>query len=480
MKKKYSLLITLAITFLVVVVLSWIIPVGGYYYGTFELADPKFDPIGIFEIFKFPILSFGYILLFGMLFLTIGGFYGVLNKTGAYTALLEKITKKFKKKPKAFAILTILLFALASSILGSSNYLFLFVPLFVSALLLLGYNKIGALLATVGAILVGIIGSTYSFEVSGYVNHYLSLGTNANIVIKIGLLVASTVLLTFFVLKNYTKEKNTKKDEKEETKKEISIPLYEENKVEGKSATPLIVILIFSAILILVGTFSWEDVFGITFFKDSYTALMKVEIFGYPIVSNILGGFSQIGYWSSQDVNVVIILMSLLVGWIYSIRLKDIVDSFIHGAKKMLPTFIYVTLAMTVLGIMMNATNGNFINYTIMDFLFNLTDKFNALSYGLATFANSFFVSYFPYLSGDMGQIGQLVYTDATTYPLMAIILQSVYGVAMFVLPTSMLLIAGLSYLQISFKEWIKNTWKLILGLLGIVVLMIGLATLFL
>ena len=476
MKKKYSILITLAITYLFVVLLSWFIPNGTFYYGSYSKGE--IDPIGIFEFIKIPFWSLSYVLQFGLVFLLIGGFYGVLNKTGVYTNLLNAITKKFKKKPQTFAIITIILFTLLSSFLGSSTYLFLFVPLFVSALLMLGYSKVGALLATVGSLLIGTIGSTYGFDISGYINYYLSLDVHTNIFVKLALLVAVTSLLIVFVLKTHTSKLNKKEEKKE--KEELEIPLYEENSVKGKSFIPMIVILIMGAIIILVGTFSWDEVFGITIFKNSYNALMQSEVLGYPIFANILGGLTAIGSWTSQDVSVVIILMTFVIGWLYSVSFKDIFESFIDGAKEMVPTFIYVTLSTTLLMLLINSSTGQFINYTIMNFFLTLTDGFNVLTYGLAAFVNSFFVNYFPYFSGDVLQIGQIFYNDATVYPVMGLITQTIYGVAMFFLPTSILLIAGLSYLKISFKDWMKSIWRFLLCLLGVVVIMIGLATLFL
>lgn len=474
MKKKYSLLITLAITYLFVVLLTWFIPNGTYYYGKFS--GGSVDPIGIVEFFKAPFWNFSYILQFGMLFLLIGGFYGVLNKTGAYSNLLEGITKKFKKKPQTFAIITVIIFTVLSSFLGGSTYLFLFVPMFISTLLMLGFSKVGALLATVGSLLIGTIGSTYGFDVSGYINYYASLDINAYIFIKLALLVAVTALLIVFVLKTHTSKLN----KKEEKKEDLEIPLYVENHIKGKSFIPLIVILIMSALIILVGTFNWSEVFGITVFTNSYNALMEAEVLGYPLFANVLGGFSAVGNWSSQDVGVVIILMSALIGWLYSVSFKDIFESFVEGMKQMIPTFVYVTLSTTILMFLLNSSSGEFINYTIIDFVLGLTKGFNVLTFGIATFINAFFVNYFPYFAGDILQIGQLVYTDATVYPIMALIAQSVYGLAMFFLPTSVLLIAGLSYLKISFKDWMKNVWRFLLCLLGVVAIMIGLSTLFL
>ncbi|MEG0825882.1 MAG: hypothetical protein RR404_00240 [Bacilli bacterium] len=459
MKKKYSLLITIMVAFLLVVVLSWVIPVGTFQSGSFVKGE--IVSLGLGDLFKVPLWTFSTIFQFSLIFLVIGGFYGVLNKTGVYSDLLEKITKSFKKKNYVFLIITVVSLALISSLLGGSLYLFILVPFFISALLMLGYGKCTSLLATIGSIFIGIIGSTYAFDPNGYINYYLSLDLHKGIVYKIILLILSIALLIFFLLKI------AKKEEKVE-----SIPLYEENKKSNKSYVPLVIIVIAGVLIALVGTFSWNDMFGFKFFENSYKAIMNYEFMGYPLFKNILGSVSTIGNWSMQDVNVVILLMTLLIGWIYSIKFKDILNSFIKGAKEMLPTFIYATLANIVIVIIMNGS-GSFINYTIINFLLGLGNGFNALAHGLAVFVDSFFVNYLPYLSSDVLQAAKIVYTDATVYPVIGLITQAVYGLSMYILPTSLILIAGLAYLNISYKEWFKYIWRYIIYLLVLISLVV-------
>lgn len=329
--------------------------------------------------------------------------------------------------------------------MGGISYLFLLVPFFVAVLSKLGYGKCSSLLATVGALFAGVIGSTYSFDINGYINYYLSLNLSVGIIYKILLFVFTVGLLILFILKLSKKDEEAKE-----------IPLYEEAKKTDNSYVPLVITVIIGLVICLVGAFSWSDMYGLSFFKDSYTAITEATVGGYPLFKNILGSVSVIGNWSMQDVNIVIILMSLLIGWLYSLKLKDIVDAFVKGAKEMIPTFIYATLANIIIVILMNSSTGQFINYTIMNFLFNLGDGFNALAHGLAVLFDSFVINYFPYLSSDVLNTAIGVYTDTSVYPIIGLVTQAVYGLAMFILPTSLVLIAGLSYLNISYKEWLN------------------------
>ena len=57
------------------------------------------------------------------------------------------------------------------------------------------------------------------------------------------------------------------------------------------------------------------------------------------------------------------------------------------------------------------------------------------------------------------------VVTNTDVYPIAAILFQSIYGVSMLVAPTSVVLIVVLNYLGISFKQWFKAVWKLLVEL---------------
>ena len=63
--------------------------------------------------------------------------------------------------------------------------------------------------------------------------------------------------------------------------------------------------------------------------------------------------------------------------------------------------------------------------------------------------------------------VPQIVAKDANPI-LVSIMTQSIYGVTMFIAPTSAFLVFGLTYLNVPYKEWVKKSWKLIVALLAI------------
>lgn len=480
--KKHALFKTLCIFFLVLVAISWVIPIGSLSSG--EFVKGTTSPVGIFHLFRLPLLTIGTFLQYGLVFLGIGGFYGILNRTGVYVPFVKKIVQRFKGKELLFLGFVIGGFALLSSFSALSFPLFVLVPFFVTIILAMGMGKLTALTSTVGAILVGLIGSTYGFNISGYVNTYLELDVNNQIFPKIILFLMLTFLLIVFITTHAKKElehlKNNKKEEKKKSSKVVentTIPFYEEEYQNKKSVVPMLVIVILALVLSLVMMFNWYYGFKVTFFQDIYTSFMEIKIGDYPIIANLFGGLSQFGYWSYYELTVVLIIISLLIGWIYSLKFDDILESFVVGAKKMLKVAFYASICGIFFSVILSNQSGNMFA-TITNFFMNLTESFNVFATSLLSLIGGFFYNDFYYLLGEVSTVLTSKF-DASTLPVAGLAIQTLYGLAMMIFPSSVILIAGLSYLDISYKDWMKYIWKFLLAIFGIIMLVLIILTLF-
>ena len=75
------------------------------------------------------------------------------------------------------------------------------------------------------------------------------------------------------------------------------------------------------------------------------------------------------------------------------------------------------------------------------------------------------------YVASTVGTFLSVAYADYTL--LISIIMQAIYGLTLFVAPTSTLLILGLTSLDINYKDWLKKSWKLVLELLLVIFIII-------
>ena len=542
---KRKLLKVIGISFLIYVVLSWIIPVGTYSNG--ELTTNGIDPVGLIDLFNAPIQAFITFILYGVVFATIGGLYGVMERTGALEKVTDRMSHAFEGKERVFLVITVVLFTLLSSITGLILPLFVLVPLFAAVLFAMNFDKVTVLASTVGSLLVGSVASTYGFNITGYTANLLALDMNNQIVAKVILLVLLTIVLCAVVLmtskkamkkelkeakmnkekkevKEVKEEKKVKASETKTTKKKaattstkkaskgstkktpktttkkagtkttgkkkaakgksntkafaVAKPVKKVSEKSKVSAVPMVIIFLLMLIVCLIGMYNWYYSFGIEVFSNIHEAIMGVQIGDFPIFEHLLSGVSELGYWSNIDFAAMMIIASAIIAWIYRLSFNDYMESFIEGVKKWLPTAFYAALASVILYILYQASyagTGTLVD-TINAKIFDLTDGFNVLTTGAASLIGSFFYNDLYYLLTALTSF--VSGFDAASLSVAGLLIQSVYGVAMLIFPTSVILVAGLSLFDVSYKEWMKYIWKFALIALLLVLLTCGIVTL--
>lgn len=458
--KKNNLLKVIAITCLVFLVLTWIIPTGSYSNATYTKDSITALGVGDLFIYSFHSVYLSIAIISMVVILLIGGLYGVLNKTGAYQALVEKIVKRYNGKEKLFIVISILLFSILTSLTSLIYPLFILVPLFITVICLLGYNKFTAFLSTFGAILVGRIGTTYGYNLDGYnyANKFFGVDINSNILFKIILFVLTVGLLIFFTLK--TSKLETKKSKVKNEK----ITLYEE-KSSNKKTTALVVLLSIMMVFVIVAMFNWKDAFGIQLFNDIYSKVTSVSVAGRNIFAELLGSINPIGYWSNYELSLVLVLNIFVIGKVYGLKLKEILEGFINGVKDIVGVavigFLATILSSVVFAQLYNISSSTMFP-TIANKIFTVFGK-NSFSLSLVTGFATLFFGDLPYVFNDLYTPVSAMYSNMGDA---VFIIQSVFGFISLILPTSIVLLMGLRYSDISFGEWFKKAWKLLLGLL--------------
>ena len=452
MKRKTGLFTIIMFVLLGILLITWFIPAG--YFENGQLSDLGMYRVGFFDFFQllFGSFQFAYFIQIVMLIVSVGALYGVLGKTGKYRALIERIASKFKGKELVFLITCALFIAALTSAFDYGIATFIFIPALVSIILAMNHSKITAFVATFGAYLAGIIGSTINESIVVTINSLLTDTTlSSGIWYKLALFVLSLGVIVFYLIRA-KKVKGVKEQEDEDM-------FIGEKKSNKYSAIPIIVVFSILFVLLVLGCTGWQTVFGINIFTEFNTAITTWEIKGITVLAYILGTISPLGEWYYAEMSVMCLLASLLIGRLYGLKLKDSFAAMVEGAKKMLPSALLVCLTYAVVYF-----SGNTMFFpTIADFILGATSKFNLFLSSLTTALGSALHVDMLYVSNYV--LAQIAATS-TNHTLLALMFQSLYGLTMFIVPTSAMLVLGLSYLGISYKEWIKASWKMILELL--------------
>ncbi len=215
-------------------------------------------------------------------------------------------------------------------------------------------------------------------------------------------------------------------------------------------------------ILLILAFVTWgENGFNIKIFEDVTKSASEFQIFKFPIFAKVYGTMNAFGTWTLIDLFLPISLLILLLVIIYKVKIDDILEGFAEGAKKALPVAL---ISILVYACLVLVTYHPF-QLTIYKALLGLSKGFNVLiAYFTFTLASIFNVDV-AYVTQSVVPYYSSIITNTNRYPLVGIIFQSAYGLSSLFAPTSLILMGTLAYLNVSYKEWLKNIWKLLLEL---------------
>ena len=459
--KKHNALKVVIITLLLFALITWILPCATYQTEYTEVGRYQ---VGLFDILSYQSTVFGYFGYIALFVLVVGGFYGVLYKTGAYRRMLDSLVKKFKGKEVICLVIVMALFALLTSFAGLQLALLMLFPFVISLVLMMGYNKLAATAVTAGSVAVGLMGTTFSYNTTQVLQQYLSVELTDLIWAKVVLLVLGVAILSLFVFK-FGKKAGTKKveDKNDFIPEEVkTTKAKDKDKKHKVKVWPLVLILDLILIVAILGFIPWNNSFSITLFEEVTTAITEFELFGFPIFGKILGGVSPFGYWNLVELITLMLLAIIILKFVYKIKWDDVFDGFGKGVKKALVPALIVILIYTCLVL----TTYDPYQLVIYKFILGLTKGFNIFTTGLVVVISSIFNGDPLYAFYSVLPYFVSVVTDTNNYQLIAVIFQSLYGIVTLVAPTSIPLMLTLAYTNTSYKDWFKYIWKLLVALL--------------
>ena len=529
MKKFFEKHDLVKITFgmiLLTVILSWVVKQG--YFNAGELTKSEITRIGIFDLTTYGLLGMYYFtVLVTFLFVT-GAFYQFLSKLGAYQKLTDKISKRWKGKEILFSLIISFVFAALASMINEYIVLIAFMPFVITILSKMKVDRIGSYVTTFGAMLVGLLGNTIGQKIAGMNVQYFTINITDNLLEKILIFVIAYVIYSLFNVMHLkkilpdNKEKNTiicffaalldlgllvlflfvkmlvfyivlgvsivlwvlyilyivkfskKKSSKKKTAKSKKAAITEpvisdmfENTIKGseKSNTiPLIIVGVIAIIVTILAYIPWNTVFGVDWFSTALTKVNETNIFGVPLFSYILGNVNEFGSWDIFGVQAVMLLSILVLQICYKVSINDTIESISDGFKKISKLVVILLLAYVVLEFA--------VMYPVIPTIVAkiLGSKFNVFTTTLSCAITSLFTSEYQYAINMLYSYFTSAYTNSIN--VISIIFQSTYGLISFIAPSSAMMLVGLSYLDIPYKDWFKYIWKFLVAMLVVIIVM--------
>ncbi len=465
----------LALLIAVVALLTWVIPAGRYQLnedgapvpGTYQQVDP--NPQGLGDVLLAPINgmygiqdSEGTISVYNsgdlygavdvaLFVLMIGGFLGITMKTGAIDAGIGSVVARLGNRGKLLIPILMIVFAAGGTSYGMAEESLAFYPLVIAAVIALGYDALtGVAIILLGAG-IGVLGSTVNPFATGIASGFAGIPISDGIALRVVILVVGTALGIWYVMRYAAKVKA-------DPSKSRVADLAESNRGHFLGAAAQTETLAFTTRRkIVIGLFALAFI---------------IMIFSVIPWSDIGINLPTLGWWFAE-MSALFLVMAFVIGIVYGMGEKDLVNGFVDGARDMVGVALVIGLAR---GISVIMTNG-----LIIDTVLYWCEQ--ALSgLGPVPFVNVIYLLYLPLSFLIPSSSGLATVTMPIMAPLaqfqgvpesvVVTAYQSASGLLNLFTPTFAVVTGALMIGRVPFSTW----WKFVLPL----VLILGVMTMIL
>ncbi|AGM98317.1 YfcC family protein [Streptococcus iniae] len=474
----------------IMAILTWFIPAGAYdttkdgavISGTYHAV--KSNPQGIFDVLMAPVRGMlgvkgtdGAINV-SFFILMVGGFLGVVTKTGALDQGIASIVKKNKGREKMLIAILIPIFALGGSTYGMGEETMAFYPLLIPVMIAVGFDSVVAVAIILIGSQIGCLASTINPFATGVAADAAGISIADGMVWRVLQWFILVGLSIWFVYSYASKiEKDPSKSviaDKMQEHREI-FKLQNTDEEMSKKQVKVLWIFICTFVIMILSLIPWEG-FKITLFSNFNSWLT-----GLPVVGTLVGkSMGAFGTWYFPEITMLFIMMGVLVAMVYKMSEEDFLSSFLTGAGEFLGVAIICAVARGIQVIM----NDGMITSTILSWgeqgLSGLSSQvFIILAY-IFYLPMSFLIPSTSGLAGAtmgiMAPLGQFSHVPAH---LVITAFQSASGVLNMISPTSAIVMGALAIGKIDLATWWKFITKFIILVIVASILILLLATFF-
>lgn len=430
----------------VVAILTWIVPSGKYDYlddgepisGSYHIVEKNGQGLG--DIAMAPLNGFYEAIDVAVFILMVGGFLGVMSKTGAIDAGIRSVVKKLKGKEKLLIPTLMILFALGGTTFGMWEETIAFYPLILPIIIAAGYDTITAVSIIFLGAGSGVLGSTVNPFSTGIASGFAGISLGDGIVTRIILLICTLAISVWYVSSYASKVKKEPSkslvyDTYEQSTQHFAIKDSKNTSITANQKTALII-------------------FGITFVVMVYSVIPFSSI-GIPIYT--------LSWWFPQ-LSALFFVSAIILGLCCNLREQTIVESIVSGSSDLLGVSFIIGISRGITVIM---NSGN-----ITDTVLHWGEQ--AISgAGPALFLTLTYIIYLPFSflipssSGlatlSMPIIAPLADFSSVARSLVVTAYQSANGLVNLVTPTSAVIMSGLAIGKIPYERWFRYIFKLLL-----------------
>ncbi|PSU34847.1 YfcC family protein [Photobacterium lutimaris] len=439
-----------------VALLTWLIPAGQYervmneelgrevpVSGTYQPIDN--NPQGVVDVLLAPIDGFydhnsyeAAAIDVALFILVIGGFLGLVTKTGAIDAGIARVTARFKGREELMIPILMAMFAAGGTIYGMAEETIPFYTLLVPVMMLARFDPLVAAATVQLGAGIGSLGSTINPFATVIASNAASIPFTEGIEPRFAILIIGWVICVGYVMR-YAKMV------REDKTKSIVYDKYEENKA------------------FFLGNQS-DELMEFTTTRKIILALFAAS-FGIMIY-----GVAMAGWWMAE-ISAMFLAATIIIGLVARMSEEELTSSFINGARDLLGVALIIGIARGIVVIM----DRGMITDTVLNYAEHAVTGLSSIVFINVMYWLEVLLSFVVPSSSGLAVLTMPIMAPLADFAgvgrdLVVTAYQSASGLVNMVTPTSAVLMGGLAIARVPYVRWLKWVAPLI-GMLTVLIM---------
>ena len=451
MPTAYTILFILLV---VVAAATWIVPAGEYtrvdglpVAGSYHAVEQQGQGVGRIILAAFE--GFFDAVDVAVFILMVGGFLGVVMKTGAIDAGVSAMVERLNGKEILLIPVLMIVFSLGGTSFGMWEETMAFFPLLIPVFLAAGYDVLVGIAVVLLGSGAGVIAGTVNPFATGIASGFAGVSLGDGLAIRLMMLVVCDTAAIIYVMRYAIKVKqNPQRSLSPDSREKVSIKTTgAPPELNGKRKTALV---LFAAVFLIM-----------------IYAVIPFDEIGLPLPT--------LGWWFSE-LSGLFLVGGVVIGLLYGLGEERTIEFFVNGAAELLGVaFIIgisrgITVLMdsgkitdTVLHWGEQALEGtSSLVFILLVYLIYLPlSVLIPSSSGLATLS----VPILAPLGQFAGVSGEMIVTA----------FQSASGLVNLITPTAAVMMGALALGYVPYDRWVRFSWKIVAILCAVTVVFLAL-----
>ena len=431
----------------VIAVLTFVLPAGQYdrteagepIAGTYHTVPAS--PQGPGAVVQAPLKGLYQAIEIAAFILTVGGFLGVMGRTGAIDAGIAAIIRKLKGREKLLIPILMLAFALGGTTFGMAEETIAFYPLLLPVMLSAGYDAITAVAVILLGAGAGVLGSTVNPFATGIAAGFAGVSLGEGLVLRLIILIVSLAAAIVYVMRYgervraHPERSLLRRRGPSGIRRFVTAQVPDAAEMTPRRKAALVLFALTFAVMVY-GVIPFADV-GVTFLPT-------------------------LGWWFPQ-LSALFWVAAVVVGLVYGLSELDMVDGFVKGAGELLGVSFIIGISRGITVVMDDGgitdtilhwgetalTGAGSVAFVVVSYLIYLVLSFLIPSTsGLATLS--------------MPIMAPLADFSGVSRELIITVFQSASGLVNLITPTSAVVMGALAIGRVPYHQWLRFLWPLL------------------